>query len=107
MEKRLKGKTAIVTGANRGIGKAIAHRLAQEGGRVVLCARDENLLNETAREIEKTGGAAAAFGADLRKPEAGAKVVDFAKGRFGQIDIVVNNAGATKRGEFEELTDAD
>ena len=107
MEKRLKGKTAIVTGANRGIGKAIAHRLAQEGGRVVLCARDENLLNETAREIEKAGGGAAALAVDLRTSEAGAKVVDFAKGRFGQIDIVVNNAGATKRGEFEELTDAD
>jgi len=107
MEKRLKGKTAIVSGANRGIGKAIAQRLAEEGGRVVLCARDEKLLHETVREIEKTGGGAAALAVDLRKAEAGAKVVEFANGQFGQIDIVVNNAGATKRGEFEELTDAD
>ncbi len=107
MEKRLKGKTAIVTGANRGIGKAIAQRLAAEGARVVLCARDAKLLNEAAREIERAGGQAACIAVDLRAPEAGGQVADFAKSTYGQIDIVVNNAGATKRGEFVELTDAD
>jgi 3-oxoacyl-[acyl-carrier protein] reductase len=107
MEKRLDGKTAIVTGANRGIGKAIAARLAREGARVVLCARDEKLLKETEREIAAAGGAAAFVPVDLRTPDAGARVADLAKTIYGQIDIVVNNAGATKRGEFTDLTDAD
>ena len=107
MEKRLKGKTAIVTGANRGIGKAIAQRLAGEGCRVVLCARDGKLLQETVREIENDSGMAAALALDLRTPEAGTRVAEFARSTYGQIDIVVNNAGATKRGEFLELTDAD
>jgi NAD(P)-dependent dehydrogenase (short-subunit alcohol dehydrogenase family) len=107
MEKRLSGKTAIVTGANRGIGKSIAQRLAQESARVVLCARDANLLSETVREIEGSGGKAACLAVDLRAPDAGDRAAEFAKSTFGQIDIVVNNAGATKRGEFLELTDAD
>ncbi len=107
MEKRLTGKTAIVTGANRGIGKAIALRLAQEGCRVVLCARDAKLLQETVREIESAGGAAASLASDLRTPDAAARLAEFAKKTYHQIDIIVNNAGATKRGELLDLTDAD
>src|SRR5215472_14729372 len=107
MDKRLNGKAAIITGANRGIGRAIAARLAQEGARVVLCARDEKLLKETGRQIASAGGSAAFVPVDLRTPEAGARVADFAHTTYGQIDIVVNNAGATKRGEFTELSDAD
>jgi len=107
MEKALNGKTAIVTGSNRGIGKAIAARLAADGARVVLCARDDKLLRQTVTEIEHTGGTAAAVAVDLRKPEAGGQVAEFARSTYGQVDIVVNNAGATKRGEFLELSDAD
>ena len=95
MEKRLKGKTAIVTGANRGIGKAIAQRLAGEGCRVVLCARDGKLLQDTVREIENDGGMAAPLALDLRTPEAGTRVAEFARSTYGQIDIVVNNAGTS------------
>ena len=107
MEQRLKGKTAIVTGANRGIGKAIAARLANEGARVVLCARDAELLKEAVREIESASGTAASLPVDLRAADSGAQVADFAAKMYGQIDILVNNAGATKRGEFLALTDAD
>ena len=107
METRLKGKTAIVTGANRGIGKAIAVRLASEGAQVVLCARDGNLLERAVKEIESAGGRSAAVEMDLREMDAAKRTVDFALKMYGQIDIVVNNAGATKRGDFLELTDDD
>jgi NAD(P)-dependent dehydrogenase (short-subunit alcohol dehydrogenase family) len=107
METRLKGKAAIVTGANRGIGKAIAVRFASEGARVVLCARDSNLLEHAVKEIESAGGRAAALAVDLREMDAAARTVDFTLKQYGQIDIVVNNAGATKRGDFLELTDDD
>ena len=103
----LTGKTAIVTGSNRGIGRAIALRLARDGARVVLCARDETLLAEAAGEIERAGGEAAAVPLDLRKPDSPARLVAAAVERFGRLDIVVNNAGATKRGEFEALSDDD
>ena len=107
MELRLNGKTAIVTGASRGIGRAIAKRLAREGAQVILCARDRNLMELGVQEIVQAGGRAAAFGVDLRKMDAAQRTVDFALETFGQIDIVVNNAGATKRGDFLELTDED
>jgi 3-oxoacyl-[acyl-carrier protein] reductase len=98
-------KTAIVTGASRGIGNAIARRLANEGARVVLCARDEELLKATAKDIGEDNALVVAI--DLRLPDSGAKVVDAAMARFGAIDVLVNNAGATKRGDFETLTDDD
>ena len=107
MESRLKGKIAIVTGASRGIGKAIAVRLAAEGAQVVLCARDENLLDHAVKHIERDGGRASALGLDLREIDAAKRAVDFTIGTYGQIDIIVNNAGATKRGEFLQLTDED
>jgi NAD(P)-dependent dehydrogenase (short-subunit alcohol dehydrogenase family) len=107
MDKRLNGKTAIVTGSNRGIGRAIAQRLAAEGARVVLAARDAALLESTASEIKKDGGEAAGIPLDLRAPDAAARLVAFTLVEFGPPDIVVNNAGATKRGDFLELTDED
>jgi NAD(P)-dependent dehydrogenase (short-subunit alcohol dehydrogenase family) len=102
--RTLEGKTAIVTGASRGIGRAIALHLAADGANVVLCARGSAKLAEAAAAI----GASAAFLArDLREPSAPAELVRFALETFGRIDVVVNNAGATKRGEFLELTDED
>ena len=98
-------RTAIVTGASRGIGRAIALRLAQDGMRVVLCARDTTALEEALSEIEHSGGTAMTVALDLRLPESPAQLAEIALNRFGRIDVVVNNAGATKRGEFELLTD--
>lgn len=104
---RLAAKTAIVTGSSKGIGRAIALRLAKEGANAVLCARDRNTLAEAVAEIEAAGGSAAAIALDLREPRNPAALAEFAVSRFGGIDIVVNNAGATKRGEFEALTEDD
>jgi 3-oxoacyl-[acyl-carrier protein] reductase len=105
--QKLNGKTAIVTGASRGIGRAIALRLAAEGAHCVLCARDAEALGSAVAEIEKRGGAASSIALDLRIPDAPARTVDFVLGKLARIDIVVNNAGATKRGEFADLTDDD
>lgn len=101
--KTLQGKVAIVTGASRGIGRAIALRLARSGASVVLTARDEAALDAVAREI----GPSAWTALDLRQADSAQRLVDFAIENFGRIDIVVNNAGATKRGEFLALTDED
>ncbi len=101
------GKTAIVTGASRGIGRAIAGRLAADGARVVLAARDEAALAEAVAAIESAGGEAAFQSLDLRREDAPGALAAFTVKTFGGIDLVVNNAGATKRGDFLTLTEED
>ena len=103
----LSGKVAIVTGASRGIGRAIAVRLAKDGAKTVLCARSAGDLEAAVKEIESAGGTAASMALDLRLPESPAQLGDFAVRHFGGIDIVVNNVGATKRDDFLKLTDDD
>lgn len=103
----LEGKVAIVSGASKGIGRAIALRLAQDGATLVLAARTKADLENVASEIQSSGGKATVFAGDLRDPAAPAALVNAAVGAHGGIDIVVNNAGATKRGDFFELTEAD
>jgi NAD(P)-dependent dehydrogenase (short-subunit alcohol dehydrogenase family) len=94
---------AVVTGANRGIGRAITVRLAADGAKLVICARDQGLLETTADEI----GGACVVPIDLRLPDSGQRVVEAALRAYGALDAVVNNAGATKRGDFETLTEED
>jgi 3-oxoacyl-[acyl-carrier protein] reductase len=101
----LNGKIAVITGASRGIGRAIALRLAKEGAQTVLSARDQKALEAAVREIQGSGGQAASLALDLRIPDSPRRLAEFSVQTFGQIDIVVNNAGATKRGEFEDLTE--
>ena len=105
--KSLAGKTAVVTGASRGIGRAIALHLASQGASVLLTARDTDLLDSAVQAIAASGGAAIRVAADLRDAAAAAVVARTAIETYGAIDILVNNAGATKRGEFEDLTDDD
>jgi NAD(P)-dependent dehydrogenase (short-subunit alcohol dehydrogenase family) len=104
MDLQLSGKVAIVTGASRGIGKAIAQTLAAEGMRLVIAARDAKALGDVAAEL---GAGCVAFPADLRDPDAPADLVAATIARFGTLDLLVNNAGATKRGDFFELSDSD
>ena len=96
-----------MTGASRGIGRAIAARLAAQGASVVLCARTSETLDAAAVEIASAGGSVAVLPLDLRQPDACGRLSSFALDRFQRIDIVVNNAGATKRGDFLSLTDED
>jgi 3-oxoacyl-[acyl-carrier protein] reductase len=103
----MKTRTAIVTGASRGIGRAIAVQLARDGAQVVLCARDAKALGEAVRDIEQAGGRAIMIPLDLRLLDSAGQLVGAALSAFGTIDIVVNNAGATKRGEFDQLSDED
>ncbi len=105
--KNLAGKTAIVTGASRGIGRAIALYLADAGANVVLTARDNDLLQSAVAAITGAGGVAVNVAADLREAATPAVLTRIAVETFGSIDILINNAGATKRGEFEDLSDDD
>src|ERR1700732_1337898 len=103
----LANKVAIVTGASRGIGSAIATDLAANGAKVVIAARDAQKLGEVVTRIRESGGQGAAFRADLRELDAPQRLIEAAVAEFGEIDIVVNNAGATRRGEFLTLTEED
>jgi NAD(P)-dependent dehydrogenase (short-subunit alcohol dehydrogenase family) len=89
----LEGKTAIVTGAGRGIGEGIAMALAREGAHVVLIARRTEGIGEVARRIESQGGQALPFSADVSNKAQIAAMVNATLDRFGTIDILVNNAG--------------
>ncbi len=106
MDLELEGKTALVTGASRGIGRAIAQALAKEGARVALAARDKATLETAASEIRGNGGAEAlAISADLSRLEEVNRAVETVKGRFGRLDILVNNAGAIRGGDFAKIPD--
>jgi len=100
----LSGKVAIVTGSSRGIGRAIAETLADEGMKLTLVARSRDQLEQLASTIKTTTLVQAE---DLREPDAPGRVVAATIAQFGALDLLVNNAGATRRGDFLELSDAD
>jgi 3-oxoacyl-[acyl-carrier protein] reductase len=107
MELGLKGKSALVTGSSRGIGRGIALAFAAAGCDVMLTGRDEEALADVAAAIRAKGGKAPVLALDLREDHAPAKLADAARREFGGLDILVNNAGTTKRGDFFALTDDD
>ena len=98
------GKWALITGASRGIGRAIAQEFAAQGMCLVLTARSKDLLEQLAESLPTE---CLVYGADLRDPQAPAGLVTATLDRFGQLDVLVNNAGATQRGDFLVLSDAD
>jgi NAD(P)-dependent dehydrogenase (short-subunit alcohol dehydrogenase family) len=89
----LKGKSVLITGAGRGIGRAIALECASEGGNIILLARTHSELQNTAAEISRLGGASLIFVCDISSPSKVDKAVSSAKKEFGEIDVLVNNAG--------------
>ena len=104
---RLKDKVAIITGASKGIGEGIAKRYSQEGAKVVLTSRSMDLLTPIADEIRDKGGNALALSVDVRKPESIQEVVDKTVEEYGQLDIMVNNAGVSMAHPSEELPPQD
>jgi len=108
MDLGLKGRAAIVTGSSRGIGKAIAYGLAEEGAKVTICARKEDLLKETEQEIEAATGADV-FGirADLNRTDDVKMLIAKAYGAFGRMDILVNNTGGPPTSLFSATSEDD
>lgn len=90
----LAGQVAIVTGAGRGIGRAIAARLLADGARVMVCDLEPELAAKTATEL----GGAESFGGNLAREAEARTMVEQALARFGRIDILVNNAGRAQLG---------
>lgn len=108
MDLGLGGKVALVTGANRGIGAAIATELANEGMHLCLVARDSDRLAETAARLRKAANVNIhVVSSDLRDPAAADAAVARAVEQLGGLDLLVNNAGATKRADFFTLTEED
>ena len=105
VEYSLEGKVAIITGASRGIGRAIALRFAQAGVRVVVCSRSADHVKDVADEICRSGGAASAIQAHVGRPEDVARLAQHTLDTFGRLDIAVNNAATNPH--FGPLLDAD
>jgi 3-oxoacyl-[acyl-carrier protein] reductase len=98
----LEDKVAIVTGSARGIGKATAQILSQNGARVVVCDLDADLASEAARGL---AGESVVYGGDLTKERAATELVETAIDAWGRLDIVVNNAGYTWDGAIHKMSD--
>jgi NAD(P)-dependent dehydrogenase (short-subunit alcohol dehydrogenase family) len=107
MEKQLAGKVAIVTGASRGIGRAISVALAKEAATVVLSARSVRKLQETAEQVTHAGGKAEIVVTELAEEESIKNLVKVTGEKFRRLDILVNNAGVTHSAKLEETTTED
>jgi 3-oxoacyl-[acyl-carrier protein] reductase len=107
MPADLHGKVALVTGASRGIGKGIALELAAAGCDLLLTARDRTALEATAETIRGLGREAEVHAADLCGAGEPAALTALTSQHFGRLDVLVNNAGASRRGDFFEQTEAD
>jgi 3-oxoacyl-[acyl-carrier protein] reductase len=105
MSKRLEGKTALVTGGSRGIGAAVAKRLASDGARVAITyAKGADAAASVVKAIESAGGRAIAIQADATNPKAMQAAVEKTVSALGKLDVLVNNAGTAIPKMFEETT---
>lgn len=102
---RLQGKVAIITGANSGIGRATARLFGREGAKVVCCDLQEDTTPRIDKLIEQDGGQAAFLQVDVTRQESCDRMVSTALEKFGDLDILYNNAGAGIRKLIHELTD--
>ena len=107
MDLELNNKIALITGASRGIGRAIALGFASEGCKIGVCARGRPELDQTITEIRSTGSEAFGFAADVTQPGESERFVDKAAATLGGIDILVNNVGGAAGKTLAESSDAD
>lgn len=110
MELGLEGRTCVVTGASRGIGRETARLLCAEGANVLLVARNAERLAAAAEESTATaelGAEAATLTLDVTDEDAGRRMLAAAKDRFGPVDVLVNNAGAARWRDLDEVPDED
>lgn len=105
MDLRLRGKTAVVTGASRGLGRAIAESLAAEGCNLVICARGADGLKQAADELRSQGAEVEAVVLDVTEKDAARRLIETAEQRFGVPHVVVGNVGGNQRGRLTELDD--
>jgi NADP-dependent 3-hydroxy acid dehydrogenase YdfG len=102
MTNKLKGKTVLITGASAGIGQACALALAEEGANLVLTARRQERLERLSEQVRARGGQAVYVAGDAREEETARRAVETAINEFGQLDILINNAGM---GNYKNLVD--
>ncbi len=111
MDLGLAGRACVVTGASSGIGRATALQLCTEGAKVLLVARGEQRLAEATEEAtrlaERSGGTAAAIALDVTDEDAGERMLATAADLFGSLDVLVNNAGAARWRDLDEVPDED
>lgn len=107
MDLQLKNKVAVITGSSRGIGKGIAVMMAEEGCRIVICARTKQDVAVTVEEISRSGGDALGIVCDISRKKAIDDLVEKTLARFGRIDILVNNIGGNRRNLIEDTTEKD
>jgi 3-oxoacyl-[acyl-carrier protein] reductase len=103
----LEGKVAVITGAGQGLGRAYAHRFIQEGARVVVADIQEEKVHSVVREVQDLGGKGTAVRVDVSEPESVRAMIEHAIERFGQVDVLVNNAAifsTIRMKPFEEIS---
>lgn len=105
--KGLEGRVTIVTGGSRGIGRAVARCLAEDGAAVVVSGRDAARLEAAVKELENLGGPVLGVVADVARREDVERLVEETRARFARIDILVNNAGITRDGLLVRMKDED
>lgn len=104
MDLELAGRTALITGASQGIGRAVAARLHAEGARLVVCARDGERLQRSVDEWRTDAADVAVVPADVTRTEDLERLAETARERFGRVDVLVNNAGTSSRSPFLDLS---
>ena len=106
MDVSLNGRTALITGASKGLGLAMAVQFAASGANVAILARRKDVLEEAKAQIEETArGKVAAISCDVSKAEQCRQAYDAAVRAFGKVDILVNNAGTSRAMPFDQITD--
>jgi 3-oxoacyl-[acyl-carrier protein] reductase len=105
MDLGLRGKIAMITGASRGLGRAMAGALGEEGVKLSICARGQDMLNAAAAELRGLGHETLALTADVTDAADMSRWLDQTRNRFGGVDILINNAGGAKPGALAELSD--